>query len=416
MDSIPKCFYDTKALLNNYDKILNSDEHFVISVYTFDELDDILMSRYKSTDVKYKADKTIQALSAHRDKYDVVLATDEILNTLNVFMLDETFPNVIFATMIYYYNNVAKINVVVGDLYLYYLFKQLTTIPVMFDKENFTQCQNDVYKGYKELYLNNEQYQLLYDKPKVNSFNCLVNEYLIIDDENKNPIDAYRWTGEEYKHISSHGVKSKFFGDVKLLDIYQKCAFDSLKYNQITCLFGKAGAGKTMLPMVYLMSQIEKGNIDKIYFVYHFEPLKNSRQLGYVKGSLTEKSMQTGSIGNILASKFGDITEVERLINDNKIEIIPTANIRGMEFKSNTAVFVTEAQDIDVYTLKTIIQRCKKHCLLIVEGDILEQSDIDKLQSGMKRMIDVFKGYNQFGCVKLRKCYRSDISELADKM
>jgi predicted ribonuclease YlaK len=144
--------------------------------------------------------------------------------------------------------------------------------------------------------------------------------------------------------------------------------------------------------------------------------LKNSRQLGFVKGSLIEKELGTSSIGNILSSKFGDITEVERMIEDDKIEIIPTANIRGVEFNENSAVFVTEGQDIDTYTLKTIIQRCKKGCKLIVEGDVIEQSDISRGESGMERMIEVFKGFDQFGVVKLKNNYRSQISELADKM
>jgi predicted ribonuclease YlaK len=137
--------------------------------------------------------------------------------------------------------------------------------------------------------------------------------------------------------------------------------------------------------------------------------------LGYEKGDHITKLLYSASIGNILASKFGDITAIEYMIADGRLEIIPTANIRGVEFQ-DSVVFVTEAQNLDTYTLKTIIQRCKSDCKQIYEGDIIEQKDKSLPNVGMNRLIEVFKGHPSFGCVKLKNNYRSPISELADKM
>ena len=155
--------------------------------------------------------------------------------------------------------------------------------------------------------------------------------------------------------------------------------------------------------------------IKKIYIVYHFEPLRKSRQLGYVKGDVTTKLLHTSSIGGILASKYGDLIQVQRMIEDGVLEIIPTANIRGIELK-DCGVLVTEAQNIDTYTLKTIIQRCGENVSCCIEGDILEQKDIETSHIGIDRMIDVFKGNESFGCVKLKSNHRNPIGELADKM
>lgn len=107
--------------------------------------------------------------------------------------------------------------------------------------------------------------------------------------------------------------------------------------------------------------------------------------------------------------------EVERLIMSNQIEIIPTAELRGVEFSSDSIVFSTEAQNLDNYALKTLIQRCKTGSKLILEGDILEQCDTTR-GIGLFRMIDVFADHSCFGCVKLKNNYRSEISELADLM
>ena len=74
---------------------------------------------------------------------------------------------------------------------------------------------------------------------------------------------------------------------------------------------------------------------------------------------------------------------------------------------------VTESQNLDVYTLKTIIQRCKAGSKIIFEGDIIEQHDSNR-EIGLFKMIDIFKNYKSFGCVKLKNNYRSEIGELAD--
>ena len=98
------------------------------------------------------------------------------------------------------------------------------------------------------------------------------------------------------------------------------------------------------------------------------------------------------------------------------LEIIPTANIRGWECPENSILLSTESQNLDVYTLKTIIQRCKSGCKQIYEGDVIEQKDTNVQNIGMNRLIEVFKGHKSFGCVKLKNNYRSELSELADLM
>jgi predicted ribonuclease YlaK len=124
----------------------------------------------------------------------------------------------------------------------------------------------------------------------------------------------------------------------------------------------------------------------------------------------------SASIGNILSTKLGSIDAVKSMLMNDTLEIIPTANLRGVEFDKDSVVLVTEAQNLDVYTIKTIMQRCKEGCKQIYEGDIHEQSDVNLNQSGMQRIIDVFKGYEKFGCIKLKNNYRSNICELADRL
>lgn len=50
------------------------------------------------------------------------------------------------------------------------------------------------------------------------------------------------------------------------------------------------------------------------------------------------------------------------------------------------------------------------------EGDIIEQRDTNIVTSGISRLIEVFKGHESFGCIKLKHNYRNPLGELADKL
>ena len=255
-----------------------------------------------------------------------------------------------------------------------------------------------------------------YEHLNENVFNLLTNEYVIIRNADNEVVDKLKWDGGMYQTIRNKPFKSNMFGTLKPLDDIQSFAMDSINTNDITVLYGKAGSGKTTLPLNYIMQEIEKGKYKKCYMVYSYEPLKGAKTLGYEKGDHVTKLIYSASIGNILASKFGDLQQVEYMLDRGMLDIIPTANIRGVEFESDSICMVTESQNLDVYTLKTIIQRCKSGCKQIYEGDIIEQKDTNVQNVGINRLIDVFKGHKSFGCVKLKNNYISELSELADLM
>jgi len=241
-----------------------------------------------------------------------------------------------------------------------------------------------------------------YEHQNENMFGLLINQYLILKDDKNKIVDTLKWIGETYDTVRYKAYKSNMFGTLKPLDEIQVCAMDSINTNDITVLYGKAGSGKTTLPLNYIMQNLEKGKFKKLYVIYSYEPLKGAKTLGFEKGDHITKLLYSASIGNILASKFGDISQVEYMIERQMLDIIPTANIRGVEFEEDSVVLCTESQNLDVYTLKTIIQRCKEGCKQIYEGDIIEQKDTDIQQIGMSRLIEVFKGNKKFGCIKLK--------------
>jgi predicted ribonuclease YlaK len=373
-----------------------------------EELENIKTSSRKDEETKYKARKLLHILDENSDKYKVVITTKNIISIIDDFGLENTPDNQICACAY----SIPDILFITNDISCKTIAKWIFGL----DISSISTIQEDLYKGYRDITLSENDMAYFYEHLNENVFNLLTNEYVIIRNADNEVVDKLKWDGGMYQTIRNKPFKSNMFGTLKPLDDIQSFAMDSINTNDITVLYGKAGSGKTTLPLNYIMQEIEKGRYKKCYMVYSYEPLKGAKTLGYEKGDHVTKLIYSASIGNILASKFGDLQQVEYMLDRGMLDIIPTANIRGVEFESDSICMVTESQNLDVYTLKTIIQRCKSGCKQIYEGDIIEQKDTNVQNVGINRLIDVFKGHKSFGCVKLKNNYRSELSELADLM
>ena len=403
-----KRFLDTNILLTNCSDICDC----VVSSKSIEELESIKSSIHKDNDIKYKARQAVRAIKEQKPEIIVVQQID--YDKLNALNLEITNDNLIICSAFRY----TMINVdtdlvfVTNDILAGLIAEKYFGLTI----ENLDNKKDDIYKGYKIVSPTDEELASIYEKDNSdNIFNCLVNEYAIIQDSENHICDVVKWNGEQYVTVNTKPFKSRAFGNTKPLDEIQRCAFDSIFSNDITVLYGRSGSGKTTIPLSYIMSNVESQKFKKCVIIYDFETLKGAKTLGFTPGTLNEKIITQGAIGNILSSKFGDMSEVERLLASGMIEIIPTANIRGYEVSSDEICFVTEGQNLDTYTLKTIIQRCKAGAKIIIEGDIIEQHDNNR-EVGLLKMIDIFKGYKSFGCVKLKNNYRSEIGELADML
>ena len=373
-----------------------------------EELENIKTSSRKDEETKYKARKLLHILDENSDKYKVVITTKNIISIIDDFGLENTPDNQICACAY----SIPDILFITNDISCKTIAKWIFGL----DISSISTIQEDLYKGYRDITLSENDMAYFYEHLNENVFNLLTNEYVIIRNADNEVVDKLKWDGEMYQTIRNKLFKYNMFGTLKPLDDIQSFAMDSINTNDITVLYGKAGSGKTTLPLNYIMQEIEKGRYKKCYMVYSYEPLKGAKTLGYEKGDHVTKLIYSASIGNILASKFGDLQQVEYMLDRGMLDIIPTANIRGVEFESDSICMVTESQNLDVYTLKTIIQRCKSGCKQIYEGDIIEQKDTNIQNVGINRLIDIFKGHKSFGCVKLKNNYRSELSELADLM
>jgi len=184
-------------------------------------------------------------------------------------------------------------------------------------------------------------------------------------------------------------------------------------------LKGPAGSGKSLLALGFLFYCLEKGKIDKIIVFCNTVAARGAARLGFYPGSREEKLLDS-QIGNMLSSKLGSQIELEKLIEQDKIILLPFSDIRGYDTSGQKAgIYITEAQNLDVNLMKLALQRIGEDGICVIDGDNKTQLDLDLYtgaNNGMSRVSQVFRGHNIYGEVELRTIHRSQIGQIAELM
>lgn len=410
-------FYDTCALLNELHHAFETNVPFLISNITLKELEHIKTSNTKDPETRFRARRLIKLLDANEDKYEVINYWKAWDNDLeNYEVLSDNNDSKIILTAIKISEN-KPITFITEDLCCKRLARDLGL-----QVKHLMQEQQD-YCGYKEILLiSDEELADFYSQIgyyKENPYGLLPNEYLIVKDANNKIIDKYKYTSDGMIKVPFSCFESKMFGKIKPKDIYQQLVMDSMKYNKITMVRGAAGTGKSYLSFGFLFDKLEKHEIEKIVIFCNTVATSGSAKLGYYPGSKDEKLLDS-QIGNLLASKLGDKSEVERLISEGKIVLLPMSDIRGYDTSGMKAgIYISEAQNLDIELMRLALQRIGEDSICILDGDSETQVDLSIYagnNNGMRRVSEIFKGDPIYGEVTLKNIHRSRIAQLAQLM
>ncbi len=398
-------FYDTCAILTDCSDL--SD--VIISSKTIEELENIKTSANKDADIKYKARMAVRAIKEQKPQV-IVVTTDDYTLVQNKG-IEVNNDNLIIACAvrcdepIEFYTEDFLCGLVASNYFG-------LTVKSLGEKKT-----DNIYVGYKIETPTDEELSLIYSKDNCeNIFSCLINQYVIINDNEGNFCDVLKWNGEKYCNVFNKNIKTMAFGDkIKAKDVYQRMAIDSLMTNTMTCISGHAGSGKTLLSLICAMCLIEAGKYDRLVILFNPVGLRGASQMGYYQGSLIDKAMQP-NIGNVLITKFGDRFAVDNYIAQGKIKLVPMSDCRGMEICDNEILFITESENTTADLMKICLSRVSSGAKVIIEGDF-DQTDDRRFdcENGMNRAIDVLKGEKEFGYVQLQNVWRSRIAELVDK-
>ena len=408
-------FYDTSSLLLRAENLFDTNESFVISSITLDELESIKTSQKKDADTKYAARRLLHLLDEYIGEYEIHVFNEKMLKPIEEKSLTINNDIRILATALDYNATQNEVLFITNDLSLYYMARLF----VSEDQLASVAEDNDTYQGYIDIQLDDEEMEAFYSYPEINHFNSYINEYIIIRNKQNEIIDRKVWTGDGYRSISFDNFESKQFGRIKPLDIQQQFAADSFIHNKITMIKGPAGSGKSYLALGYLFNQLEKGRIDKIIIFCNTVAAKNAARLGYLPGDRDMKLLDS-QIGNFLSSKLGSKLEVEKLIESEKLILLPMSDVRGYDTTGMQAgIYITEAQNLDISLMKLALQRIGEDSICIIDGD--EKTQVDDINfagsnNGMRRASKIFRGTEIYGEIELKQIHRSKIALIAERL
>ena len=406
---------DTNIILDYIEQL---DEYkIVLTSHVLRELEKHKSSKYE--DLKYRARVVSRYIKDNIEKFEFD-AKD-----YNGFELGADYDyryedNNILACCVK--NNYSLIS---NDVLLTYKAKGFGIETISF--EDIQKEDESDYKGYREIFLSPYELDKWNELDSSNPHGLLVNEYLIVKDihtkglkiEDQRVLDAFKYDGNFYNRITVRGFKTELFGQINPLDIYQQCVLDSLEDNQVTMIRGKAGSGKSLMALSYAMKKIEKGKKDKLICFVNPVASKNSAKLGYYKGSRDEKLLDS-SIGTMLGGKFGNKIEIERMIQESELMLLPFSDLRGFDTTGmNAIILVLEAQNLDIPLMKLAMERIGEDCEMIIDGDFNAQVDSYEYEgknNGMRRLSQVYRGENYYGEIELPIVHRSRISKKAQEM
>jgi phosphate starvation-inducible PhoH-like protein len=181
----------------------------------------------------------------------------------------------------------------------------------------------------------------------------------------------------------------------------QKDLIRSIVENEIVFCQGLAGSGKTHISVGIGLEWLLEEKVSKIIITRPV--IEAGEKLGFLPGTAEEKLHPY--LLPILdeVNHFINISDYVKLKNENKIEIVPLALMRGRNFH-DCFIIADECQNASYDQLKMLITRIGKDSKMILTGDA-KQSDLNKyLRGGFSRLIDILQDIEGVGIISLQSC------------
>ena len=189
------------------------------------------------------------------------------------------------------------------------------------------------------------------------------------------------------------------------LNAEQKEVKANILKDTISVLTGKAGSGKTLLATQIALEHLFYREVERIIIT---RPTVSNEDIGFLPGDIKEKmNPWVAPIHANMYMLYGK-PRIEKLINENTIEIAPISFLRGRTFV-NACVIVDEAQNVTKSQMEMILSRLGTNSKMLICGDISQTDLKNKKDSGFPYLFNMVNSVPGLGCYELKTNHRHPI-------
>jgi predicted ribonuclease YlaK len=276
---------------------------------------------------------------------------------------------------------------------------------------------DDIYSGYKIVYMTKEEAKDVYNHLDENKWGLLVNQYLIIYDtylegtpekelEYEGHLGTMKWDGHSLVDIKLPSKQK-----VKAKNPIQECAIDLLwnKKVPIRIIAGTFGSGKTYLSVKAGIDFIKNRSDGHSKLMVVRNPIGTGEEIGFLKGTKEDK---TGDFFKpIIQHLEGGEFEASLLEQNGQLVKEIPYYMKGLSI-DETFILVDEAEDLNKKIIKLLGTRLGTNSSITFSGDIEQAEDKYVGNNGLTVAIEKLKGHPLVGIVVMKDDVRSEASKV----
>ena len=180
----------------------------------------------------------------------------------------------------------------------------------------------------------------------------------------------------------------------------QKIYIDLIRKKDMVFCIGPAGSGKTYLAVASALSYFLEKRVDRIILT---KPVVEAgEKLGFLPGTFLEKVDPHFRPLYDALYDFMSVERVNRLIENNIIEIAPLAYMRGRTL-NDSFIILDEGQNTTNSQMKMFLTRLGFNSKVVITGDITQMDIPNPGDCGLITAINILSGIKGIGIVKLEQ-------------
>jgi phosphate starvation-inducible PhoH-like protein len=190
----------------------------------------------------------------------------------------------------------------------------------------------------------------------------------------------------------------------------QKIAKAVILANIVTVLQGRPGTAKSTLACNAALDRLIKGHVDQIIITRPF--VNAGKDIGYLPGDAFD--IYNGKAAPYMYPmldtmyKLRSKIEIDQMIKDEKIVVVPTQFMRGRNFE-NVFVMVDESQNLTYEELKLLTTRICHNSMMVFTSDV-NQIDLQSKQSSAAHFFQGISKLKGVAMVELLENFRHPLA------